>query len=233
MHLTLLESDRTWFHSAEWACLSIIAHAGVIWYAVSATTGGRQLPADEREARVFFLLPPDRVKAEQRQMDVVDWKRLGRDLTKGPPAMGVAVGLNIRPRVARSSRGKEKGKIGELPFGPTPFVPDSVFSVLQVDQMVERYEGTAAPIYPDELRAKGIEGMVQATYVVDTAGRVDTTTIQVSRSDDPRFTKSVVTALGEMRFRPARRAGKTVRQLVEQRFRFKMAPPSNTAQRAS
>jgi hypothetical protein len=60
---------------------------------------------------------------------------------------------------------------------------------------------------------------------VDTTGRVDTTTIQVMQSDDPRFTESVRTALGETRFRPAKRAGKAVRQLVQQRFRFKLAPP--------
>jgi TonB family protein len=233
MHLTLLESDRTWFHSAEWACVSILAHVGVIWYAVASTVGGRQMPTDEREARVFFLLPPDRVKGQERQLELVDWKRLGRDLANGPPAMGPAVGLRIRPRTTGSSPGPLNGKAGDLPFGPTPFVPDSVYSVLQVDQMVERYEGSAAPIYPDELRAKGVEGLVQATYVVDTAGRVDTATIQVSQSNDPRFTKSVVTALGEMRFRPARRGGKTVRQLVEQRFRFKIAPPQKSAERTS
>jgi TonB family protein len=223
MQLTLLESERAWFHSAEWACVSIVAHVGIIWYAVTATTGGRHLPVDEREARVFFLLPPDRVKAEARQLDVVDWKRLGQDLANGPPAMGPAATLRTRVRAAGSSLGVQNGRKGTLPFGPTPFVPDSVYSVLQVDQMVERYEGSAAPVYPDELRDKGVEGMVQATYVVDTAGRVDTATIRVSQSDDPRFTQSVVTALGEMRFRPARRSGKTVRQLVEQRFRFKIA----------
>jgi hypothetical protein len=35
----------------------------------------------------------------------------------------------------------------------------------------------------------------------------------------------VRTALGEARFRPAKRLGKTVRQLVQQRFSFKLAPP--------
>jgi TonB family protein len=63
--------------------------------------------------------------------------------------------------------------------------------------------------------------------VVDTTGQVDTITIRVVRSDDPRFTESVRTALGQMRFRPAKRAGKAVRQLVEQKFRFKIAPASN------
>ena len=32
------------------------------------------------------------------------------------------------------------------------------------------------------------------------------------------------TALGEMQFRPATRGGRPVRQLVEQRFNFRIAP---------
>jgi TonB family C-terminal domain len=110
---------------------------------------------------------------------------------------------------------------------------DTVFSVLQVDQTVERYEDGAAPIYPPDLSAAGKEGAVQATYVVDTTGRVDTTTIRVMQSDDPRFTASVRTALGEMRFRPAKRAGKSVRQLVQQRFRFRVMSPSQAANPSS
>jgi hypothetical protein len=61
---------------------------------------------------------------------------------------------------------------------------------------------------------------------VDTTGAVDSATIHVLHSDDPRFTESVRTALGLMRFRPATRGGKSVRQLVEQKFRFRIAPPA-------
>jgi TonB family protein len=104
-----------------------------------------------------------------------------------------------------------------------------VYSVLQVDETVQRFESSAAPVYPPELSARGTEGKVEAAYVVDTTGRVDTTTIQVMQSDHPRFTESVRTALAESRFRPAKRAGKAVRQLVQQRFRFKVAPPSGGA----
>jgi hypothetical protein len=99
--------------------------------------------------------------------------------------------------------------------------------------MVERYESSAAPIYPRDLIAIGAEGLVQTIYVVDSMGRVDTTTIQVVYSDDPRFTASVRTALGEMLFRPAKRAGKAVRQLVEQKFRFKIAPASDLTDQIS
>ena len=73
-----------------------------------------------------------------------------------------------------------------------------------------------------ELSARRTEGQVVAAYVVDTVGRVDTTTIRVLGSDHPRVTESVRTALAEARVRPAKRAGHTVRQLVQQRFRFKL-----------
>src|SRR6185437_16623424 len=54
MHLTLIESDRSFLRSAECAFLSIVAHAGLAWFAAGVTAGGRQLPTDERDARVFF-----------------------------------------------------------------------------------------------------------------------------------------------------------------------------------
>ena len=101
---------------------------------------------------------------------------------------------------------------------------DSVFSVLEVDRMVERYDGSAAPAYPPELIAKGVQGMVQAIYVVDTTGRVDTTSIEVLASDHPQFTQSVREALDHMRFRPALRGGQPVRQRVQQKFRFQIQP---------
>jgi len=68
---------------------------------------------------------------------------------------------------------------------------------------------------------------------VDTIGRVDTTTIQVIQSDDPRFSESVRTALGEMQFRPATRGGRPVRQLVEQRFNFRIAPAEQVIRQLS
>ena len=91
------------------------------------------------------------------------------------------------------------------------------------------YETSSAPIYPPDLLAIGAEGQVDAIYVVDTVGVVDTTTIQVEHSDDPRFTESVRDALGLMRFHPARRDGRKVRQMVQQRFRFRIVPPSQMA----
>ena len=225
MHLILLESDRRLLRSTEWAVVSIVAHAGVVWLALAATAGGPNMPTTEREARAFFLLPPDRVNAPLRQAELPPVSKLGSDLEGGTrlAVSGDAGPLRTHAYGARR-RGERLGAPGALPLGrKSNFMADSVFSVLEVDRTVERYEGSAAPVYPPELIAAGVAGQVRAIYVVDTMGGVDTTTIQVMHSDHPRFTESVRTALGGMRFRPAARAGKSVRQLVAQRFNFQIA----------
>ena len=234
MQLTLPESGRSLLTAAECTAASVLAHAGAVWVALGLTAGGAQLPADEREARVFFLLPPDRVDVRVHQTEIIQWGRLGGDLADGRDLVHLSPGPRLREQTygARAPR-DGSGARGEVPFGPPPaLVPDTIFSVLEVDEIVERYDWSAAPAYPRELLALGVEGVVQATYVVDTAGQVDTTSIEVLYSDDPRFTQSVRTALGGMRFRPARRAGHAVRQLVQQQFRFKIAPPGGLGPQA-
>ncbi len=235
MRLTLLESDRSFLRSAECASVSILAHVGLVWCAVGMTAGAGQIPTDEREARVFFLLPPDRVSETVRQTDIIQLGKPGGDMAGGADLTGQDDGRRLAASTDGTRQwGRRSRTRGEVPFGPPPTLSlDTAFSVLEVDQMIERYDGSAAPVYPPDLMATGTEGRVQATYVVDTTGRVDTTTIQVMASDDPRFTESVRTALAGMRFRPAKRAGMPVRQLVSQRFRFRIMPASQAAKQIS
>lgn len=230
MRLTLIESDRRFLQTAECAMLSVVAHAAVLWCAVGLTAGGRTLPTTEREARAMFLLPPDRVDAPSRQARIVQWGRLGTDADDGRHTTRPDEGYLLRD-VARSRRdvSPRSGARGQLPAGPEVPLADTAFSVLQVDSMVHRYEDSAAPIYPPELLAKGVEGVVYAQFVVDTTGRVDTAAVRILSSADPAFTASVREALGQMRFRPAIRGGRKVRQLVEQRFRFTITPPPQIA----
>jgi TonB family protein len=234
MHLTLLESRRSFFQTAECSFVSFLLHAGLVWLAVGATASGRLFPTDEREAKALFLLPPDRMDVSSRQTEVFQWGRPGGLLDGGLELTGPGDGGQFGGRsYGPPRRGKRSRTQGEVPFGPPAFLSDSAFSVLEVDETVERFDETAAPVYPSELAARGTEGQVQMTYVVDVTGRVDTTTIRVLQSDDPRFTQSVRTALGEMRFRPAKKSGRTVRQLVEQRFNFRIAPSAQIGRQIS
>jgi TonB family protein len=225
MHVTLLESDRSFLRSAELVTLSIALHVTVLGFAAITPAGSFRLPADEREARVLFLLPPDAPTPAERQAEVFLPGRLGSGLDEATPLPDDGQGMRLEGSVSRARhRGDRSGaKKKEEPFGPAPFLQTKVYTALEVDQMVERYASSAAPEYPPELSARGTEGQVEAAYVVDIAGRVDTTTIRVMRSDHPRFTESVRAALAEARFRPATRGGSAVRQLVQQRFRFKLA----------
>jgi TonB family protein len=235
MRIILLESNRSFLQSAECAAVSIVAHVALVWFAFSASVGGRQLPTDEREARVFFLLPPDRVDVRSRQTEIIQWGKPGGDFEDGLNLTIPDEGQLFRvPAYGSRRRGKKSGARAELPFGLIPpFIPDTVFSVLEVEETVERYEGSAAPVYPRDLLAIGAEGLVRAIYVVDTTGMVDTNSIEVVSSDDPRFTESVRTALAQMRFRPARRKGKTVRQSVQQQFRFRITPAAQPTEQLS
>jgi TonB family protein len=234
MHLTLLESDRSFFRTAEYATVSILAHLGLLWFVVATATGTFRLPTSEREARVLFLLPPDPVDATERQAEIFLPGRPGSGLDQAGQLPAEGEGLRLLATSSRSRhRGERSGARKDRPIGPAPFLADIVYSALQVDEMVERYPSSAAPVYPPELSAQGKEGKVDAAFVVDTAGRVDTTTIQVLQSDHPRFTESVRTALAGMRFRPAKRGRKPVRQLVEQRFRFQIQPSSRAVDQNS
>jgi TonB family protein len=226
MHITLLESDRSLLRSAELTTLSIATHVVVLGALAGGATGSFRLPADEREAKAMFLLPADRPAPADRTAEVPLPGRPGSGLDEAsqPPLPDDGQGMRLEGNVSRGSKkGERSGTKGDDPFGPAPFLEAKVYTALEVDQMVERFESSAAPVYPPELSARGTEGAVEASYVVDIVGRVDTTTITVLRSDHPRFTESVRTALAEARFRPAKRGGAAVRQLVAQRFRFKLA----------
>jgi protein TonB len=228
MRITLLESERHFLQTAECALLSIVAHSVIIGVAIGGTAGGALFPADEREARVFFLLPPDRVQAPSSQPEQIQWGRLGADVQDGRNSEIDAAGwlTHHRAQAGRRSVNELSGARGELPIGPGLPPVDTVFSVVEVDSVVQRFETSAAPVYPPELLAQGAEGVVYAQFVVDTTGRVDTTTIRLLTSPHHRFSESVRLALTDMHFRAAVRGRHKVRQLVEQHFRFTVTPPT-------
>ena len=108
MQLPLIESSRGFLQTTECALLSVFAHGAVVWIAVGLTTGGRQLPADEREARVFFLLPPDRVAVQPHQTEIFHLGKPGIDLQDGRDLTHADMGARVAPQ-ARSARGSRPG----------------------------------------------------------------------------------------------------------------------------
>jgi periplasmic protein TonB len=89
----------------------------------------------------------------------------------------------------------------------------------EVEREVVALRGTT-PRYPETLARAGVEGVVVARFVVDTIGRVERLSVEITRADHALFEQSVREALSRMRFAPAEARGRKVRQLVEQPFAF-------------
>ena len=72
------------------------------------------------------------------------------------------------------------------------------------------------------LTVSGVEGEVQAQFVVNEEGRADSGTFKVLKATNDMFANAVRTALPQMRFYAAEVGGKKVKQLVQQSFQFKL-----------
>lgn len=74
--------------------------------------------------------------------------------------------------------------------------------------------------YPDELRRAGTGGEALVEFVVDTAGRVEVETVGVVAATHPQFAREARVAASTAKFLPARRGGRTVRQLAQLPLRW-------------
>lgn len=100
----------------------------------------------------------------------------------------------------------------------------------QVDRAVLPAPGSSEPIYPAELKAKKVEGMVLAQFVIDENGLVNTSTFKILHKRDEvagtshaEFEDAVRNALPNMRYVPAQVNGHNVKQLVQQPFQFSLS----------
>jgi TonB family protein len=97
----------------------------------------------------------------------------------------------------------------------------NVFSADQVERPAQVADADALKLdYPAELFAKGVGGSVLAEFVVDTTGVIEPETIAVVSSTDPLFSVAVLKSLPKVRYIPAMKAGRAVRQVVHQPYRF-------------
>lgn len=110
---------------------------------------------------------------------------------------------------------KEGGKAGST------VDPDKPYMDFQVEEQVQPISGTQVD-YPEGMRASGVEGTVQAQFVVNENGRVETGTFKVLNGANESFVSAVRRALSGMRFKPAKIGNTKVSQVVQQSFVFKL-----------
>lgn len=208
------------------ATISVVTHVLLIGAAIASTTRPANLAADWIENRAYYLPPPNREPSQAGSRETIKYIALA------PEGLGAGYGPvgGEGPAIVQDP----SEKIGDLgrdltnsESQPTLGGNDSVFTQLEVDSIVARYPGSAAPAYPIEMLKQGVQGSVTTQYVVDTTGFADTTSLRILRTTNPDFTEAVRAALPLMRFFPAKVGDKKVRQLVEQEFSFKIEQAAN------
>ncbi|HET7456708.1 MAG TPA: TonB family protein [Gemmatimonadaceae bacterium] len=240
---TLPESDhrrRAGAASRVGTTASVVAHAALITLAVVATgmshDGPRRPPKPVDEHPIFIVTPPDDRPAhhdgggvgstaggptERRATEEHPMPTLP---PVGPieegiptPVVGVAIGDEFGHGDAPATVGDAGGTSGGGGAGT-----GGVFDGHTVEVPAALRAGSPVPRYPDALRASRVAGQVVVRFVVDTTGRVEPSSVQVTRSTDPLFTAAVRATLPSLRFTPARARGAKVRQLVELPFEFEV-----------
>lgn len=229
---TLLESKSRRSRSKGTALASAAFHTAVILGAVYATTSGASAhDAPEPPAKVHWVTSPqprDPVAQQARRTPT------NTATSRVSTAPRLSVQLNIpltlppidlnRPVVDPSdftSSSRVVAGSPALPGNSTGTACAPAYDASQVDSPVSML-GTFRPYYPTQLRSAGIEGQVVVQFVVTESGRVDRETIRVISESNDMFAASVTSALGRMRFTPARIGTHAVAQLVQQLFVFRL-----------
>jgi protein TonB len=206
------------------AAFSLAAHVALGGAAVYGTRHAERVAEERRNQLIVYYAPPDRQPGQAAKAEHLRFIDVGVGVRiDGPVALdGVKRGLPA----GEESRVEHPGpdSLSQQAQVPMP-ANDSVYSILTVDETAARMEGSAAPVYPLELMRDNIEGSVMVQYVIDSTGHAELGTLLVLSSTHPLFVKAVRDALPGMRFSAAVLDGHPVRELVEQSFSFRIAPP--------
>ena len=93
-----------------------------------------------------------------------------------------------------------------------------IYRDCEVDQPAERQGSQPSLNFtpPNPIYGASVTSCVQAVlqFVVDTLGKPEVATIHTISSNNSEFEHAVIASVGELRYRPARREGMTVRQIV-------------------
>jgi TonB family protein len=201
--------------------MSVVVHCALIFLAVLATNPPAGLVSLwELANRVYYLAPPPRTtntEENKQHLQYADAAPVGsgsgferalageptRKLTvRQPGDLGTDLAASAESRRSRGT--------------------DSVFTFVEVDSTVATDPMSVAPTYPEAMRQLGIEGLVEVSYVVDSTGLADSSSIVIVRASREEFALAVRQALPYMHFIPAKIGPKRVSQLVMQSFNFKI-----------
>lgn len=211
--------------------LSMSAHAAFVLVALYAT-GRETMPReDEPDVRVYFApevanrapvraappTPPPATTPNRPQPAVPPMVAAPVEIAFVIPTPDVRLGVPGPAEAVPPGQGIDR-RAG-VPGAP-PSDRIGPYAVGEVESPAAPLS-KAAPEYPARARSLGSHGTVTARFVVGADGRVEDD-IDIVHSTGPDFTSAVREFLRRTRYRAARVGGRSVRQLVEQRFVFEL-----------
>ena len=230
MRVTLPESARDHRRSFGGTAVSTLVHALLVGIAVAGTGyTAEQASRPPQPERLVYVAPEPAPPTDPMPRD--------------PRTTAIPTNVEPPPQAPDAPRvnlgevpdllpppGSTIGTVreGEFRVAPRdsatvgPAVTGEPFTEAMVERAVRSRDGNPAPRYPLLLANAGVEGVVYAQFVVDTAGRVEAASIRFTRSDHVLFERAVRDVLLRSRFQPAEVGAHRVRQLVEQAFSFAM-----------
>lgn len=227
--IALLESEKRGGKAGAGSAASVALHLAVVALAIAATShAGRDFAQDRT---IFVPLPRFQPTVNIVKRSAPPARRTIAGARPAVPVIQIAVPSVIPTGIPRPSAALTNPSV--IGVAPSPAYgsrqgTDSVSDVEAGDSALEAYDvdvpaavlsGQRGPLYPERLRAMGVDGIVIARFVVEKNGRVESEpTIVSSTADD--FAAAVRRFLSTTRYRPAMYRGQPVRQLAQQEFRF-------------
>ena len=116
---------------------------------------------------------------------------------------------------------------GPIPSTDSPGASDlgdgrRAYTSDEVEVPVSALPGGIRPEYPPALRSSGIEGQVVAQFIVNESGHALVETVKIISATNDLFAHSVRRAIPKMLFAAARIGERTVPQMVQQLFVFRL-----------
>jgi TonB family protein len=230
---TLLESRSHRTRSKGTALVSAAFHAAVILGAAYATASGASTQdAPEPPVAVHWVTTPqsrDPITQQARPTPVTT--PTNRVAAVAPLHVQLNIPVSLppidlnRPVVDPSDFTRSSRSTGDPAANPGGHGGgiDGVqaYDASQVDSPVSMI-GTVRPDYPAPLRSAGVEGQVVVQFVVNESGLVDRASVRIVSASNDVFAASVTSSLARMRFTPARIGSRSVAQLVQQMFVFRL-----------
>ncbi|MEO8194988.1 MAG: energy transducer TonB [Gemmatimonadales bacterium] len=232
----LIESKPKKQKMAGGTLFSLVFHGGLIAGAVILTARAGIADDKTRAEKIQFVeMKKEPPKPKPKEPEPPPPKDV---VVKPPPPKGFQVlrapveipikipDIDLSKKVTDeadfSGKGVKGGIAKGVEGGTAVIDPNQTYFEFQVEKPVSQIPGTGAPRYPDALRSSGVEGEVQAQFVVTEDGRAETSTFKVLKATNDLFASAVRSALPNMRFYAAEVGGKKVKQLVQQSFQFKL-----------